>query len=212
MNTVVCAKCKTPRPPEMAEGAPRSPCPNCGATSISVTMVISDSLSILDSYSFALVPGDQERDWRLRWKLIQYEISEIKNNHSEDMSKDSIHLAAQRLFAFFILAYHLKDALKDASSELGLVKSNIENAINSDPRLALLADLANLDKHVKLDKPPRSGYIPTVEEISGIEGQSCRGWRLSVKILHNGSIIDGLTIAANGVDAWRETLISWKLI
>ena len=46
-------------------------------------------------------------------------------------------------------------------------KSDIEAAINRDPDLALLADLANLDKHVTLDNTPRSGDVLAIGPCSG---------------------------------------------
>src|SRR5215211_8783845 len=46
-----------------------------------------------------------------------------------------------------------KDALIAASGPHGVTASTIEAAITNDPDLALLADLANIDKHLKLSRP-----------------------------------------------------------
>jgi hypothetical protein len=67
------------------------------------------------------------------------------------MSGVAINAANHRLQSFYIQAYHLKDALKSAPA--------IEPAIAADPALALLADLANLDKHSRLNRPPRRERI-----------------------------------------------------
>src|SRR5215211_233346 len=53
-----------------------------------------------------------------------------------------------------------KDALIAASGPHGVTASTIEAAITNDPDLALLADLANIDKHFKLSRPARSGHAP----------------------------------------------------
>lgn len=70
--------------------------------------------------------------------------------------------------------------MKDAAPGLGLKPSDVESAITKDARLALLADLANLDKHMKLTKAPRSGTVPSIEKISGVDDQASGGWKLSV--------------------------------
>ena len=126
------------------------------------------------------------------------------------MSTESIHASAYRLFSFFIQTYHLKDALKDAAPGLGL-KPNVEDTITNDSRLALLADLANLDKHTKLTKAPRSGCAPVIKPISGVDSSTGNGWRLSVKIEHGASVLDGLSVAQDAVTAWQEKLKAWGL-
>lgn len=128
------------------------------------------------------------------------------------MSGESIHAGLQRLFAFFIHAYHLKDALKEAAPQLGLKPSDIEDAITNDPRLALLADLANLDKHMKLTKPPRSRHAPVVNEISGADSKDGNGWCLVAKIKHGSSTLDGLAIARGAIAAWQEKLTTWGIV
>lgn len=159
-----------------------------------------------------LVPGNQARDWTQRWRLIQDEIHVVLSPHTEIMSGESIHASLQSLFAFLILAYHLKDALKDAAPAHGLIPSDIEAAISNDPRLALLADLANLDKHMKLTKAPRSGYVPVIEQISGADSSTGNGWHLVAKIRHGTSVLDGLSVAQDAVIAWREKLVAWGLV
>lgn len=99
--------------------------------------------------------------------------------------------------------------MKDAAPSLGLNASDIEDAITNDQRLALLADLANLDKHFKLTKPPRSGYVPLIEQLSGVDNAAGNGWLLSVKIKHGTSILDGLAVARDSITAWQEKLSAW---
>jgi hypothetical protein len=212
MNAATCSKCGAPRSPDLAEGTARPPCPQCGGTSLTISMSIVESLSMSDQLSAELVPGNQARDWQQRWKLVQDEIQLIRRPDTGTMSEESIHASLQRLFSFFILAYHLKDALKDAAPGLGLKPSDIEDAVTYDPRLALLADLANLDKHVKLNHQARSGSVPVIEKISGADLRAGGGWQLSAKIKHGASILDGLVIAEDIVTAWRERLMAWQLI
>ncbi len=212
MDTVTCSKCGTPRPPELAQGFERPPCPHCGETSLTIGISLNETLSISSHASAELIPGNQSRDWNQRWKLIQDEIPIILQPHTTPMSGDLIHTSLQRLLSFFILSYHLKDALKDAAPGLGLKPSDVESAITNDARLALLADLANLDKHMKLTKAPRSGTVPSIEKISGVDDQASGGWMLSVQIKHGASTLDGLNIAKDAVNAWQQWLKTWGLI
>lgn len=213
MNSVFCSKCGTPRSPEIANMAVRPPCQKCGDTSLTSNNSLEDSVSASDSLTAELIPGNQARDWKQRWKLIQDELQAILSPHTETMSGESIHVALQRLLSFFIQTYHLKDALKDAAVGLGLKpKEDVEDAVTNDPRLALLADLANLDKHMKLNKPPRSGTVPIIGKISGKDCLTGVGWELSMEIQHSTSTFNGLRVAEDAVNAWHAQLKVWKLI
>ena len=122
-----------------------APCPKCGRTVLTFNVSIEESISIREHHSAELVPGNQARDWNQRWKVLQDELKSISSPRTEVMSCDSIHKSFQHLCSFFIHAYHLKDSLKDAAPGFGLPISDIEAAITNDSRLAILADLANLD-------------------------------------------------------------------
>ena len=173
---------------------------------------IEESTSVSAQCSAELIPGNQTRDWKQRWSQVQKDLQSVSSASAEAMSGESIHAWLQQLFSFFIHAYHLKDALKDAAPSLGLNASDIEAAITNDPRLALLADLANLDKHFKLTKPPRSGCVPVIEQISGVDSAAGNGWFLSVKIRHSTVIFDGLAIANDAIAAWKEKLSAWGIL
>lgn len=173
---------------------------------------IEESISISEQCFAKLIPGNQARDWKQRWSQAQKDLQSISSPSAETMSGDSIHGWLQQLFSFFIHAYHLKDALKDAAPSLGLTASDIESAITSDPRLALLADLANLDKHFRLTKQPRSGCIPVIEQISGVDSAAENGWLLSVKIKHGTVVLDGLAVAKDAIAAWQEKLSTWNIL
>lgn len=88
---------------------------------------------------------------------------------------------------------------------------DIEDAITADPRLSLLADLANLDKHVEFgeNRKPRSGNVPSYGSLSGWDCEG--GWRLKVEIRHGDSCLDGLLIARDAVTAWAEKLKGWGI-
>ncbi len=212
MIEVTCSKCGASRPPELASKHEHPPCPHCAATALTISVSIEESITISDHCTADLIPGNQARDWKQRWRLIQDDLQVVSSPHTEVMSGKSIHTSLQSLFSFFIHTYHLKDALREAAPELGLEPSDIENAITNDPRLALLADLANVDKHMKLTKSPRSGCVPVIEQISGTDNSTGHGWRLVAKIKHGKSMLDGLSVAYDAVKAWREKLETWGLV
>jgi hypothetical protein len=64
---------------------------------------------------------------------------------------------------------------KTESRSLGLSEKEIEAAITAEPALALLTDLANLDKHLNLNPPPRSGDIPQIGDATGFQRGSGEG-------------------------------------
>ena len=173
-----------------------------------------DAPKTSDSVSVELPPAAQARDWRQRWNEIQEQSKRLLAPRCEAMSGKSIQSANHDLRSFLVQAYHLKDSLIHESTTTGISKSAVESAIDNDPHLALLADLANLEKHrvwnLKKHKP-RSGHVPAYATISG-KSTGPSGWRLSLEIQHNGNSHDGLTFASDAVSAWEKQLKAWGLI
>jgi hypothetical protein len=122
---------------------------------------------------------------------------------ADALTGDAVNSAQHELASLFIQTYHLKDAL---IKETSIRKADIEAAITASRDLALLADLANLDKHGQLDKPPRSGIVPRIGPPQGIADGVIPGWRLSLPIWHGPKTLDGLDIARRAVQAWEQTL------
>jgi len=103
--------------------------------------------------------------------------------------------------------------LKQDATATGVSEATVEAAVTNSPALALLADLANLDKHGNLNRPPRSGHVPAIKTVKGSSvDSSSGGWRLDMEIEHAGHIIDGLQVANDATDAWRSVLRTWGLI
>jgi len=117
-------------------------------------------------------------------------------------SSSGILDAERDLLEFIGSCYHLKDILKaDNVLPLGV---DIEQWINDTPALALLGDLANLDKHHVLNKAARSGRKPVYVGHKGTtEGT---GWRVVVEFEHAGQLVDAAKVARNAMDAWRSFL------
>lgn len=204
-----CGNCNTERPPDVASADPRPRCPSCGATALTYHVSAWDTVSVTDSVSATLTPADQDRGWERRWLEVQRVQAQLAAPRTGGMSADAVHQAVQDFMSFFGLAYHLKDALKAASPQ-GLQGSSVESAISNDPTLALLADLANLDKHFVLSHQPRSGDIPRLGDLRSTTTVS--GWEVEMPIHHKGSVIEGTAFAKDVVKAWEVRLRGWGLI
>jgi hypothetical protein len=208
-----CPNCGASRPSSVASIVPRPPCSVCGEQGIAVRLDIAEVLDTVDSISVAMRPGDQIQDWRRRWSDVKKQLPRLLAPREEELSGSTILAARAELLSFFVRGYHIKDALCAEASALRLNRKTIEEAITADPDLALLADLANLDKHLRLNRPPRSGSVPVIEDASGIQGGSGEGgWMLKLPIRHAGAMRDGLDVATAITAAWESHLESWGLI
>lgn len=211
-KTVSCTTCGT----LLDSMAPRPECPQCGGESITIEVSSSDSASFHESMSIRMIPAEQRGAWRIRWKAVESSLDQILKPHDDSASSDAINHAHHDLQSFFVQAYHLKDILK-MDTEVRISDRDIEDAITNTRPLALLADLANLDKHGQIsgggrNRGPRSGSIPVVDPAAGTWSDQSHGWTLSVPIQHKGIVLDGLTVARDAVDAWRHHLLAWRLL
>jgi hypothetical protein len=161
-----------------------------------------------------LAPADQKRGWKQKFHESERELSELLAPQTRARSADTVNAARHRLHSFYVQTYHIKDALKEDAGSTGVTRIAVENAISAEPILALLSDLANLDKHEKLDKPPRSGSVPVIESVGGISDHDSQPetWRLDVVIKHAGKTLDGLKVAEDAVLTWRKLLEGWGLL
>ena len=213
---VKCKGCGAQRPAELASTTEKPPCPNCGETAIVVGVTLAtESISILESVEAALGPAEQERTWERRWQDAQEHLSRLLAPRSEPLSASVINAAHADLQAFYVQTYHLKDALRASSAKTGISGQTVENEINNSLDLALLADLANLDKHYQLSKKYRSGDAPKIVGVHGVTssgGATPGSWRLHVEIEHLGNRLDGLDIAKRVIVAWDQALRRWNLL
>ena len=103
----------------------------------------------------------------------------------------------------------MKDLLVNDCHSWGGKPDYIEHSINAEPSLALAADLANLDKHGKLDRRPRSGYVPKITRASSVSVPG--GWRMRLVIEHGSDNLDALDVAREAVAAWNRVLSGFGL-
>jgi hypothetical protein len=200
-----CPRCGAERPAEIAAMTDRPPCPECGEPGIAIRVGVAEEIDIAAEVELALQPNDQSRGWRQRWSEIRAQLDKIVAPRTEPLSGDAVKAAATELKSFYIQAYHLRDALKTETS------APVDDTITNDSTLALLADLANVVKHVRLDRPPRPA--PEIMNIQGNQpGSGQGGWRLTMEISHKGKTIDGLDFAEKAVAAWERHLKRWGLI
>lgn len=208
MDGVSCGSCGRDRSEDAGVAcSPRTPCPDCNATIVNFSRPLATVIGFAVSLSSSLVPAQQDRDWRLRWQNICDRLGQVAGPQTTPRSGSAIHSAEQSLFEWFVSAYHLKDHL---IAEQMVSAQDVEDAIMASPTLALLADLANLDKHRTLTDPPRSGDVPMIVRVA--DESVGVSWRLLVDIRHKGRLIDGCSFARMVVDEWRNLLEKWWLI
>ena len=209
MSRVTCSNCGTNLPDERtAADALATACSCCGSTAITIQLSATiDSVSAVRAAA-SLALGGSERGWRSRWEAAQRRLAQLIAPPAEALSAPAIQAAYERLLSFFVQTYALKDQLKAETT------CDVEAAIDQEPDLGLLADLANLEKHGRLDpnRKPRSGAIPRVTSRKGVGSLATDSWRLEVEIDHGGQVRDGLQVAQAVVEAWGRALVGWGLI
>jgi len=114
-NGVTCTDCKAELDATDA-GPPdeRRPCPVCGsrARTVWVKAEIATITITACTASAQVMLSDPERDWRGRWKQIEDAATKLAAPRGGAMGGEAIVAWQQELLAFYVLCYHLKDALK----------------------------------------------------------------------------------------------------
>lgn len=201
--------CGATRPDEFgtppAGGVP--PCPNCGSTAIVLTIKARTTIRIGADASVGL-GVDHTRDWQRLWQGI--EGASVLAPQAGPISEPVIHKARAELEAFYGECLNLRDHLANDPS-VPLTKEQINAAVDADPILALVADLANIGKHAVLTKRLHSGDRPSIVGEGGVP-DSAGGWVLTVDIEHDGNTLDGVTVAEEAVVAWKAQLTAWGLL
>jgi hypothetical protein len=202
--SATCNGCGAPRPLPTPDSL-REPCPDCGETALTYSKKATPTVRTSVSATLTLIPGDQNRGWQRRWAYVERRLASLLEPRTAPLSADSIEAAERELLSFYVDAYHLKDLLKFETSV------PVEEAIRKTPELALVGDLANLHKHGRL-KPSmlRSDHAPVLVRRQGTTLSG--GWRLDLEIQHGADTRDGLDVARQAVDAWRQKLADWSLI
>lgn len=177
--------------------------------SLHYSVFIHETISaVAESVAIDLIPGQQDRDWKQKWIAVQADLRRLRKPRSGQLSGASIQVARHELHSLFVQAYHLKDSLIHDGVK---PKAVIEAAVTNSATLSLLADLANLDKHGKLTKPPRSGSVPSISRVSG-HSVPPSDWQISMTISHNGKTLDGLRFAEDAIAAWEAQLKNWGVV
>jgi hypothetical protein len=211
LTGVRCSSCGAERSVLWRTAGPATACLRCGDTHL-VFMVGMTAGIGFDTQAAATLVTEPPTGWQSRWQAIERGLAALPVVHTGVVSGETMDAATRQLMSFYVLCYHLKDQLIEEASTTGVSREAVEKAVTAEPTLALVADLANLDKHGKLNKPPRSGHIPRLAELRGAQRLRLHGWQLELVIEHAGTQLDGMEVAADAVVALRRALAGWGLI
>jgi hypothetical protein len=182
---------------------PRSPCPQCGSTRRTGTVLESISLGVgVSAHGSATF----DRTWRSQYRRMMRCLAKLHGA----TPPTNVFIAAEiedGFMAFFQAAWHLKDWLK-ADPQSSRHVSDIETFVNSTPELCLVADLANGTKHLALDRRPRTGDASTGMLTMSFGGDPTVGLCASIAVTSNGHTHDALGLALSAVNCWELYLAS----
>jgi hypothetical protein len=210
ISGVQCSNCGAERSALWRTAGPPTPCLRCGDTHLVVTVAARATMRFGARAAATLVIESPE-GWESHWQDIERELAAVQERRTGTLSAEAIADATRQLRSFYILAFHLRDDLIEEAPTTDVSAATVKAAVRNDPTLALLADLANLDKHGKLNDPPKSGHVPRLGEARGAQNLDRPGWQLHLVIEHDGQELDGMQVAADAVEAWRRVLTGWGL-
>jgi hypothetical protein len=188
-------------------GDPRPPCVECGDTRLTYHEHLTATVFVSADLESTHRVGSDVGDWQSVWGEVKNRAQAISNPREGAGGRDEIIAAAMEARAFFVTAYHLKDVLKADG-----VANDVENMISSSEVLKRLADVANLSKHRRLTRPPRSGVVPVFGRPHGTSWSGGDSWVFGFPIHFGDEVLDGVEFAVAVIDAWGDKLREWGLI
>ena len=189
----------------------RAACMVCGSTKRRMSDLITVTARASGEAFGSIIPAQQKREWKLRWKQLNTEILILASPVYGPLDSDRIKEEASRLHTFLVSMNSLRDTLIHEPGQI-VSSAAITTRIKKDSRLALAIDVANLEKHVVLDRKIWTGVAPSFGVTRSIDVRGTKGWMASVEVHHNGQTYELLSIAQNGLQAWEDALKDWRLI
>lgn len=117
------------------------------------------------------------------------------------------------VYTFFLHCYHIKDWLKNDPDFTAHSASEIENYVSTTPCLAMVADICNAAKHLRLTKHRSPGHAQitgrrlTVSLHDSLNGSALpTTYSVSVEVSDAGTEHDAFHLATQAMAAWRSLL------
>jgi hypothetical protein len=145
--------------------------------------------------------------WNEQWKRVNRYYDRFKQmNEGLEGHGEPSEYHFDDMLAFFQNCFHLRDWLKKDNFASAKFSQNPSDYVKIQQDLALCADLANAVKHMKLDRPTKTGAEPKLAN----RGMSITGGSpiimLKANIEHNGVMIDAFKLATKCMAAWSAYL------
>jgi hypothetical protein len=93
--------------------------------------------------------------WQEQWERVHRMLYRVESAYSGD-SPGGIERVKDDVYAFFQSIHHLKDWLRN-DPQSGVTKADGDTLIDNSNELRVCADLCNGSKHLKFNRPPRTG-------------------------------------------------------
>jgi hypothetical protein len=206
---VYCGGCGIGRADQSPQ-AVRQPCPACKSTSLMFVASLAEYVRVSAELTLRYQPDVGPHGLQERWRHLEKRgAAELGVLLPEPATREGLVEARNRLLGLLVELYSFKDALKVEARNFGHSEQDVEDAVTKSPHLALLADLANQEKHVVLNSAPRSGFVPAVGPPSALFTSGQLGWTLGVEISHGSGILDACSLAQAALNEWEQLLRSW---
>ena len=125
--------------------------------------------------------------------------------------RDDAENVEQLFSQFFIECYHLKDWIKEDNMLPVSIRSCVEGFVNNSRPLSLAGDIANSEKHLVLNRPPKVSKkvrIRSIPIIFGPIGTYPLGgiykFNISVDTEIEREPIDALDLASQCMSEWKQ--------
>ncbi|MFA5080814.1 MAG: hypothetical protein WC472_04320 [Candidatus Paceibacterota bacterium] len=126
---------------------------------------------------------------------------------------DNFESAVDAFTSFFIQCYHLRDWLID--SRYG--RADIDIFIAKSPILSLCRDIANTQKHKRIDKYEPQNHF-AIHKVSGISTPITRYYdpfrgedRFGIDVQEFGTLVDIIDLAEKCVEEWERFLYIYSI-
>ena len=202
------------------------PCPRCGGTRRTIGLqaagaaiataraeagrVVSVGAGVAAAAGAAGAPTvavrkDDHRPWTDKWRKVLHSLAELRLAYSPEGRSASNLVVEVRAESFFLQCRHLPEWLEnDLPSLVGITEADIKACVNGSQELRWCRDIADTEKHYRLDRGGTDSRIRTTTAAPEAYSVSIDiGWESPTP-----NVVDALALAETCVQTWVDFLKS----